>query len=1456
MAPLLIRSHWVSRILGAVADRASRPPGRNPGGARLRWAGLIVLSLVLLPLVALRAPGRAAEEDKGVLADLISKALSTPSTNVSIGAVEGVLSSDASISNIVLSDRNGPWLKIDKVRLVWSRLALLKRRLEVDELTIGHLDFLRRPLPSQAAPPPAGAASQSILPELPVKVIVKRFAVQELTLGEPVIGVAARLDLAGRMTLGPPSEGLDLRLTSKRLDAPGAFSALLTYVPATDRLTLDVHSSEPAGGLFVHLVNLPGLPPAKLALEGAGPLDKFAAKLDFAAGADVWARGNVVVARQVAGRELTLDLNSRLEGLAPAIVRPVLAGETTLKGALLFNDDSSIALPGGLHLVSASARLDFEGGKSADGQLALKVHAGAIPGATAIGKLDLNASIMGPVSGPKVEGAFDAGQIHVAQGSVDHVAATFRANPTGPLTEAATRIPFEGRAEVSGLSLADPALRQAVGPEVTLALRGSAEPSGEATFDRLELATPNLKAHYAGLLGATKVAGKLDAAVRDLSRFALLAGRPLKGEAAIVAELDGAPRSGALGARLDAHASHLESGSPILDRVLGGELALSGDARSLAGGGFGFSNLTATGKHGSARLDGAFAPDKVNLDASVDVPQAQVLDPRVTGKATAVAALTGSLNHLDGTLKASLDKGQLLDRPTSGLTLEARAKNLTRLLDASVSLGGDVDRQPLEGAAHVAKHADGSLAVDKLTLSLASARLAGELAISADQLANGALTFNAKNLDDLSPLVLTKLSGSLQARVTASAAGGRQQASIAADSARLGVGAAKVEGLEVDLTVADLWGAKAVSGLARLSRAEIAGQSMADIRLTATAQGDASDLDFSGTARGIAIKARGRLTGGSPVRLELASLAAQKGGHRIALAGPATLAFGRDGVDIETFALGIDAGRLSVAGHAGSSLDLRANSAGLPLAALDLLAPGLGLAGFADGEATVKGTPDAPSGDWRLQLRKLSAPQTRSAALPALDIDGSGRLAGGRTSLDVAVHAGPQNALRLTGSAPLAADGALDLKIDGRLDAGLANVSLSVTGQRLTGALTVALQVRGTVMKPLTEGSIRLSNGEFRDDETGFKLAAISGAFVAVGDVVRIDRLTGSTPNGGSIAASGEVRLDPAAGFPGSIRLVSRRAALVSTDVVAATADLDLTISGPLARKPDLSGRVAIDSMDITVPDSFDSVSAPIPGTKHVNPTPTARAVLAYRARVGAPAAGAPFDATLALTISAPGRIVIRGRGIHAEVGGDLQVRGPARDPQVIGGFHLLRGSLSLLGKRLVFTRGQLRFHGDLTPELDLVAETTAADITARIEVSGPATRPLFSFTSDPSLPQDEILSRILFQNASGNLSAFQAIQLANAVASLTGRGDAFEQLRRSLGVDSLDIGSSANGGPTVGISRAINDRISVRATTGARAQDNGVSVDLDVTRHIRLQAGVDASGGSNVGAAAEWEFK
>ena len=75
---------------------------------------------------------------------------------------------------------------------------------------------------------------------------------------------------------------------------------------------------------------------------------------------------------------------------------------------------------------------------------------------------------------------------------------------TARLIDAATRIAFTGDAKVSGLALADPALNRAVGPDLTLTMRGAASPDGEMTFDALDLVAPSLNAHFPVFSAARK----------------------------------------------------------------------------------------------------------------------------------------------------------------------------------------------------------------------------------------------------------------------------------------------------------------------------------------------------------------------------------------------------------------------------------------------------------------------------------------------------------------------------------------------------------------------------------------------------------------------------------------------------------------------------------------------------------------------------------------------------------------------------------------------------------------------------------------------------------------------------------------------------------------------------------------------------------------------------------------
>jgi translocation and assembly module TamB len=297
-----------------------------------------------------------------------------------------------------------------------------------------------------------------------------------------------------------------------------------------------------------------------------------------------------------------------------------------------------------------------------------------------------------------------------------------------------------------------------------------------------------------------------------------------------------------------------------------------------------------------------------------------------------------------------------------------------------------------------------------------------------------------------------------------------------------------------------------------------------------------------------------------------------------------------------------------------------------------------------------------------------------------------------------------------------------------------------------------------------------------------------------------------------------------------------------------------------------ITGRVDVVSIDVSVPDRLPATVQPLPGIRRINTPPEMRAANAKTERNGPIAAAGhhgktapPIDATLDVSVSAPNHIFVRGRGIDAELGGEVRLTGSSRDPVAIGAFEMRRGRLSVVGQRLDFSRGRLTFGGELTaPDLDFMAETKAAEVTARVAVTGPANQPNFVISSDPTLPQDEVLSRLLFKKTSGGLSPFQALQLAQAVAQFSGGAggvDVFEQARKGLGVDSLDISTAANGGPAVGASRYLSDRLSVGVKAGAKPADSAATVNYDVTRRVKIQGEAGSDGRTAVGVGVEWEY-
>ena len=348
------------------------------------------------------------------------------------------------------------------------------------------------------------------------------------------------------------------------------------------------------------------------------------------------------------------------------------------------------------------------------------------------------------------------------------------------------------------------------------------------------------------------------------------------------------------------------------------------------------------------------------------------------------------------------------------------------------------------------------------------------------------------------------------------------------------------------------------------------------------------------------------------------------------------------------------------------------------------------------------------------------------------------------------------------------------------------------------------------------------------------------------GQTVRIDRFSAQA-GPGTITLTGTVgALAPA--IPVALHLRMNNAKPISSDLLSASLDADLNLTGQAQGALNAAGRLTIDRADINIPNGLP----PSVATLHV---------LKPGERPPPPPSHATTSQTvnLDLAVAAPGQIFVRGHGLDATLGGNLHVTGTAKAPVIEGAFNLRRGSFSLAGVNLTFTKGDVGFNGTtngkLDPTIDFAAQSVVNQYTAELDVTGYASKPKISLHSNPALPQDQVMALLLFGTDTSNLSPLQIAQIAAALASLSGGGGGFDPLgavRNTLGLDRLSVGSGTGNSNNTGASIEGGKYITKRVYVGARQSTAGggtqALVQIDITKRLKAFTTV-GSGGTVTGA-------
>jgi translocation and assembly module TamB len=1404
-------------------------------------------------------------------------------SRLAVTGLDGDLPSHPHANLVEVGDANGAWLRIENITLDWDALALFHNRVVMRRVTAARAEILRKPRFEE---------SKGKNPEVHVDALV----IPLIEIPKPVAGRAASLRAQGSVHYIPNSR-FDADLLVAQLHTDDIYRAIGSLRDSAANGTVSI--VEGANGILGALLGLPNLGPIRLDARAAGNRTRNAIAFELAAGAlRASGRGTISLDRRRADIDVAAD--------APAM-RPG-AGLAWRSLALTGHVHGAFAAP----RVKASLRIvDLQFARSQIAQLsadltgdgsALGLKGAAsgvrIPGAhpdifagtpiTIEAKADpgnesLTFSLLHPLVA--IRGRADThNALHVAATALVTDAAPFAAFANEDIGGSATfaldatreadrnTIAIDGHLRLAGTSL----VARLLGRDSTVALHAVTD-GDDVMKSSIAMGGSDLNVQAAGSWRAKRLNYNVTAAIPDLSRVAGTLSGNTSFSGTIAGPLETVLITGSGSANMasrgnalqrivfDARASGLPDPSSAQIRAQG---SLDGSPITVSG------DLVTQGKDRSAKFIASWkslrananfvlprgAPvsgnAKLELTRLADV--ASFFGTKLAGSASATVALAARdrqtivavnarasgisiANSRIGTASVDGAVGDPLARPIFALTLAARnirtegaSGNATAQLNGpSGKLAIVVKSDLVDGAgkpADVTAAAYIDLAKRRLALQRLDARWRGQTVA----LKSPATVDFARGVS-VDRLVAAIGNGTLQTS-------GRATPDLAASLRAQDIPASTLEPfLQTGQLEGTLSGAVQLSGTLDAPRGpfELHGSGLRARGHTGDTLPPA-DLAAHGTLQGRTVALQATVTAGKVAHLAMSGEAPPRSDQpmNLRLTGTANLA----------------AVQSVLAAH------------GKPAASQTDFLPPVSASGTLSIAAQLDGTPDAPKGSFSIRGRDLRAVEYAGNVVAPANLDASGVLHGRTVSVNATLADSKSNHVSLSGDVPLRSGEAMNLKLAGHADLAMLDPFLSASGRRMRGILAIDMTIAGTTDTPRASGSGSLTNGELQDFARNLHLKGIDATVKATGGKLHIANFIAHAGRG-TIGASGSIDLD-APGIPVDIAFEAHDARPVESDLVTATFSGEVKMSGTLKEQTSLAGTVRISRAEINLPGRF--------------PPQVAALDVRRRGQAPPPPAASAHPGLLDLTVTVPGRIFVRGRGMNAELDGHIRVMGTSATPMVSGRFNLERGTLNVAGQSLQFTTGTVGFDGTslrnrLDPTLNFVAQTSSGGVTATLTVGGYASAPRITLSSVPQLPQDEVLARLLFNQSVIQLTPLQLAEIAQGLSALGGIGTGFDpvgMVRRGLGLDRLTFGSVSAGAPGSQPQTTLEagKNIGRGLYLGARQTFSGASqlqVQYDITRNLKAQATASTSNsnpvvnqgnaaqdqGSSVGLSYQFEY-
>ncbi len=1354
-----------------------------------RWMASAVMAL----LAILGAALLIVDTDIGhrFVADRIAAIKTANGLRFTVGRIDGSVYGDTRLIDVRVYDLDGLVFQAPNVTLDWTPFDWFSNRLEIQRLIVDRaiLTHTPRTRPSKTRGP--------ILPDFDIH--IGKLSVGRLTLARRVLGTERIGTLEGRADIRSGRALVDLKA---RVAGSDDLKLRIDAEPARDRFDIDVAATGAANGVLARMVKAKA--PVSLAVTGDGSWAKWNGRANGLIGKT---RVVDLALEQAAGRYTlsgTLAPSSLLHGRLQRLTTP----------RILVNGTAGFAnrrLEGQLSLRTPALAIDTTGivdlGANAYRDVRIKVRLlrpSALFDNMSGNVVELRAILDGPFATAAFDYRLDASRFAFDDTGFENAHAAGK----GRLSAAPVTVPIRfTAARVTGVgNVAGGILRN-------------------LTVDGQLRVTPILLTGDALRLRSDKLTGSINLIVNlrngqfevgingGLGRYLI----PGLGIVDVKSTLRVVPGPNRHGTRVigQGTAQMVRLDNAFFRSLAGGLPRITTNLERTTDGILHFTNLVLTAPqirltgNGYRRRDGTFhfegsgrqqtyGPVQLVLDGQIDKPTLDL----VFASPNATLGLSNVRAHLDPTPQGfaftAAGGSRLGPFTTNGAIL------LPPGADATIAIAA-LDVAGTRASGNVAV-VDGGF---NGRLAVAGGGISGELLfrpVGQIQRIEGHLAAKAATLD-----TIALRQGKLDFVTLLDPAGTSIEATATGLGLRRGA-----------LSLARFNGTASLRGGVGTIRASIAGS-----------RGRAFDIQSitQVTANSYAISAQGTLDG-----------------RPLKLLTPAVLTQADDGWHLAPTKLSFGGGEAQVGGRfTATTTAIDASLTRMPLALLDIGYPGLGLSGSASGRfnfATANGA--APTGKADLTIRGLARAGLVLSSRP-IDVGVAAVLAPDKLGLRAVIASAGKTIGRAQAQLAPLGQGDLSSRISnarlfGQLRySGPADTLWRLTGVELfdlSGPVAIGADVTGTLANPTIRGVVQANGARIESATTGTVLTNVQATGRFGGSRLVIDRFGADAGKGGRVTGVGRFEFAAAAGIGLDLKLQADKAVMINRD------DIGATVTGPLTFRSNgaggtIAGDVVLDKSRYRLGQATAASAVPQLNIREINLPEGGEEVIAPTK---------PW--TLAIKARAPNQVMVSGLGLSSEWSANLQIAGQPENPAITGRATLIRGDYEFAGRKFELARGIIRFDGQVpaNPALDIEANADSTGLSASIRVTGYALKPEISFTSTPALPEDELLSRLLFGTSITNLSAPEALQLAAAVAALQGGGSGLNPInavRRAAGLDRLRIlpaDPQTGQGTSIAAGKYVTRRLYAEIVTDGQGY-SATQVEFQVTRWLSLLSSISTLG-------------